>query len=117
MDGEAANWLVGYHYTRPAIFLSNFRGALQLFDVSFPNITLWVQGCGTVEIGNDPNTDSFIRVLDEGGMVWSGKSRYQTLDDALQGLERALGQILVGKALGAEPSAKRRTNRRTTNPK
>ncbi len=48
-----------------------------LFDVSFPNITLWVQGCGTVEIGRDSSTDSFIRVLDEGGMVWSGKSRYE----------------------------------------
>ena len=45
-------------------------------------------------------------------MVWSGKSRYQTLDDALQDLEAGLGQILVGKALGAEPSAKRRTTRK-----
>ena len=87
-----------------------------LFDVSFPNITLWVNGCGTVEIGYDPNTDSFIRAIDEGGMVWSGKSRYQTLDDALQDLEAGLGQILVGKALGAEPSAKRRTTRKRSEP-
>ena len=42
------------------------------FEVSFPNITLWVNDCGMVEIGYDPNTDSFIRAIDEGGMVWSG---------------------------------------------
>ena len=87
------------------------KPAKLLFDVSFPNITLWVQGCGTVEIGCDSSTDSFIRALDEGGMVWSGKSRYQTLDDALKDLEARLGQILVERALGAEPSAKRRTTR------
>ncbi len=40
-----------------------------LFDVSFPNITLWVQGCGAVEIGNNSSTDSFVRALDEGGIV------------------------------------------------
>ena len=28
MDGAASNGLIGYHYNRPAIFLSNFRGAL-----------------------------------------------------------------------------------------
>ena len=25
MDGAATDGLIGYHYTRPAIFLSNFR--------------------------------------------------------------------------------------------
>jgi hypothetical protein len=79
-----------------------------LFDVSFPNITLWVQECGIVEIGYDPNTDSFIRVLDEGGMVWNGKSRYENLDDAFQDLEMGLGQILVERALGVETSDRRR---------
>lgn len=87
-----------------------------LFDVSFPNITLWVQGCGTVEIGCDSSTDSFIQALDEGGMVWSGNKSYKSLDDALQDLEAALGQILVGRALGTKPSTKRRTNQKTTSP-
>ncbi len=79
-----------------------------LFDVSFPNITLWVQGCGTVEIGCDSSTDSFIRALDEGGMVWSGNKSYRSLDDALQHLEKGLGQILVDLGLGGQPSAKSR---------
>ena len=86
-----------------------------LFDVSFPNITLWVQGCGTVEIGCDPSTDSFIRALDEGGMVWSGNKSYKSLDDALQHLEKGLGQILLDLGLGVQPSAKsRQSARRST---
>src|SRR5512147_1387856 len=28
MDGEAARMLIGHHYTRPARFVSSFRGAL-----------------------------------------------------------------------------------------
>jgi hypothetical protein len=79
-----------------------------VFQVVFPNITLWVQECGTVEIGYDPNTDSFIRAIDEGGLVLSGKSRHKNLDDALQDLELGLGQILVERALGVETSARRR---------
>jgi hypothetical protein len=39
------------------------------FEGSFPNITLSVNDCGMVEIGYDPNTDSFVRAIDEGGMV------------------------------------------------
>jgi hypothetical protein len=37
-----------------------------VFQTVFPNITLWVQECGTGEIGYDPNTDCFIRAIDEG---------------------------------------------------
>ena len=84
-----------------------------LFDVSFPNITLWVQGCGTVEMGNNSSSDSFVRALDEGGMVWSGKSRYKTLDEALHDLESALGQVLVEIALGGMPASRRKTTLKT----
>jgi len=76
-------------------------------ETTFPNITLWVQECGTVEIGYDFNKESFIRVLDEGGIVWSGKIRYEKLDDALKELEAGLGQIFVAKTIGVEPSARR----------
>jgi hypothetical protein len=79
-----------------------------VFQVVFPNITLWVQECGTVEIGNDPNTESFVRAIDEDGRVLSGKSRYETLDDAFQDLEMRLGQVLVERALGVETSASRK---------
>ena len=39
------------------------------FEAAYPNISIWVQGCGTVEIGNNSSTGSFVRALDEGGMV------------------------------------------------
>jgi hypothetical protein len=77
-------------------------------ETTFPNITLWVQERGTVEIGYDPNRDSFIRAIDEGGMVWRGMSHYEKLDDALKELEAGLGQILVAKAFGVEHSARRK---------
>ena len=81
-------------------------------EPAFPNITLWVNDCGVVEIGYDPNTESFIRAIDEGGMVWSGKNHYENLDDALKDLDAALGPIVLGMSFGAEPS-----NRRKTTPK
>jgi hypothetical protein len=33
---------------------------------------------------------SFIRALDEGGMIWEGQEHYATLGDALQDLEAGL---------------------------
>ena len=37
------------------------------FEVAYPNIALWVNDCGIVEIGFDPNTDSFIRASTRAG--------------------------------------------------
>ena len=74
------------------------------FEAAFPNITRWVKESGTVEIGHDPHTDSFIRAIDEGGMPWSGKSRYETVDDAFQDLEQG-----ISATIGTyKPSAKRK---------
>ena len=50
------------------------------FEAAFPNITRWVKDCGTVEIGYDPHTDSLIRAIQEGGLVWSGESHYKSLE-------------------------------------
>jgi hypothetical protein len=36
-------------------------------------------------------SQSFIRTLDAGGMVWEGQEHYATLGDALQDLEAGLG--------------------------
>jgi len=64
------------------------------FSSTYPNITYWTESCGWIEIGYDHNTDTFIRVLDEGGMVWESKPKYKSLDDALNDLEAALGKII-----------------------
>jgi hypothetical protein len=83
------------------------------FESEFPNITIWVKECGTVEIGYDPNTDSFIRAMDEGGMVWSGKSRYKTLDDALKELEAGLGPMLKERRIPAPATQRKHSPKRS----
>jgi hypothetical protein len=93
------------------------------FETAFPNITRWVKKLGKVEIGYDPRTDSFIRAIDEGGMPWSGQSRYETLDDALQDLEKGIGATLrtrkptAKRTVVTKPSRKAKTpDRRKTKP-
>jgi hypothetical protein len=63
----------------------------------FPNITRWVKDHGIVEVGYDPNTDSFVRATDDGGGVWAGKPRYETLDDALMDLEEGIKAALKSR--------------------
>lgn len=47
----------------------------------------WVNEFGTVEVGRCHQTRSFIRVLDEGGMMWKGRRSYLSLDAALADAE------------------------------
>ena len=58
-----------------------------IFAIAYPNITAWVRGGGWIEIGSDYNVSSFLRALDEGGMVWEGEDDYDTMDEAFQALE------------------------------
>lgn len=44
--------------------------------------------------GVDDFSQSFIRALDIGGMVWEGKPKYKTVDAALDDLEAALEKII-----------------------
>ena len=63
--------------------------------VSYPHLRRWTAEFGTVEIGHCGQTRSFIRVLDEGGIIWKGRRSYTTLDaalaDAEAGVTRRLG--------------------------
>jgi hypothetical protein len=43
----------------------------------------WATEYGTFEIGHCDQTHSFIRVLDEGGIIWKGRRSYARLDVAL----------------------------------
>ncbi len=52
------------------------------FEEAYPNIAAWTQD-GWIEIGRDDFSQSFVRVLDIGGMIWEGKESYETVDDAL----------------------------------
>jgi hypothetical protein len=63
-----------------------------LFEEAYPNIARWVIAYGWIEIGQDDYSSSFVRALDEGGMVWEGSDDYETLDDAIQALEAGLAE-------------------------
>lgn len=60
--------------------------------VTHPHLWRWVKEFGTIEIGHCSQTRSFIRVLDEGGLVWKGRRSYPTLDAALADAEAGVAQ-------------------------
>ena len=60
----------------------------------YPTVAEWVMTQGWIEIGQDEGSDSFIRALDEGGLVWEGKQSYHTLDHAMRDLEQGLAEWL-----------------------
>ena len=62
----------------------------QNLDATYPTIARWVMEYGWIEIGHDDMSRSFVRALDEGGLVWEGQEDYATLDDALRDLEAGL---------------------------
>ena len=62
----------------------------QGLETTYPTIARWVKEFGWLEIGQDHMSRSFVRALDEGGMVWEGQEHYATLDAALQDLEAGL---------------------------
>jgi hypothetical protein len=82
------------------------------FEAEYPSIARWVREFGQVEIGHDPNTNSFVRAIDEGGMPWSGKRSYGTIDGALRDLERGLKAFLAGQSLAKEATSDRRNGKR-----
>ena len=61
-------------------------------EEAYPNIARWVTTYGWIEIGQDDYSSSFVRVLDEGGIVWEGSDDYETLDKAMQALEAGLAE-------------------------
>jgi hypothetical protein len=62
------------------------------FEEAYPNIARWVTSYGWIEIGQDDYSSSFVRALDEGGMVWEGSDDYGTLDEAMQAIEAGLAE-------------------------
>jgi hypothetical protein len=62
----------------------------QSIDAVYPSVARWVMEHGWLELGHDDIRRSFVRALDEGGLVWEGQAAYATLDAALQDLEAGL---------------------------
>jgi len=63
-----------------------------LFEKTYPNISSWVRFSGWIEIGQYDHLCSFVRALDDGGMVWEGDDDYETLDKALQALDDGIAE-------------------------
>ena len=59
---------------------------------SYPHLSRWTAEFGTVEIGHCGQTRSFIRVLDEGGIIWKGRRSYTALDAALADAEAGVSR-------------------------
>ena len=58
-------------------------------DEHFPNIADWVLD-GWIEIGPNDYSNSYIRAGDEGGMIWEGKRKYPSFEQALEDAEQAI---------------------------
>jgi hypothetical protein len=56
----------------------------QNLDATYPTIARWVMEYSWIEVGHDDMSRSFVRALDEGGLVWEGQEDYASLDDALR---------------------------------
>lgn len=63
--------------------------SLPSFVTLYPNIAAWVQD-GWVEIGQDDHSESFVRALDIGGLVWEGEAQYSSLYGALHDLDAGI---------------------------
>ena len=66
------------------------RHQRSLVEQAYPSVARWVKGYGWIEIGPAHMNGSFVRALDEGGLVWQGDTTYATLDEALRDLEEGL---------------------------
>ena len=62
------------------------------FEASYLDLANWVMGGGWVELGQTNDMPSMARALDEGGMVWEGKERYQNMDELLRALNEGIAR-------------------------
>jgi len=60
--------------------------AMNTFDKIYPYLSSWVHTTGWIEIGQDEYSTSWIRILNEGGMVYEDEGS-KTLERALQKAE------------------------------
>jgi hypothetical protein len=68
---------------------------MMMFTKSYPNIAKWVEAWGWVEIGNNDDSPlGFVLALTIGGVIWEGKHKYDSLEDALEDLNRGIGKWL-----------------------
>jgi hypothetical protein len=57
------------------------------FQDRYPHLTFWVTEQGWIELGYDPNTSTWARALQEGGLAWSGGHPHETVEEWLEAME------------------------------
>jgi hypothetical protein len=67
------------------------------FTARYPNLAQWTDGWGWLELGADEMSDSLVRVLDEGELVWESSAKV-TIDEALAKAEIYVSEYM--KELG-----------------
>jgi SOS-response transcriptional repressor LexA len=60
-------------------------------EKKYPHIARWIMD-GWVELGQTDCSRSMARALDEGGMVWEGKTSYTGLDELLRDLDQGIAR-------------------------
>ena len=61
---------------------------------TYPCVARWLKAHGTIEFSYCRHTHSFIRALNDGGMIWSGQRSYKSFDAALADCEAGVGRWL-----------------------
>ncbi len=59
------------------------------FSERYSHISWWIENHGYIELGTDENSDSLIRLLDEGGMWWEDR-KARSIDEAMNNAENFL---------------------------
>ena len=62
-----------------------------MFEKYFPNLDNRVNRRGWIELGSDEESNSWIRILDMGGIVWEDEDS-KSLDEALKAAEKWLAK-------------------------
>jgi hypothetical protein len=64
------------------------------FEETYPHVARWIKEHGWIELGDDGMGRSWVRALDEGGLIWEGGDPIQTLDETFRELDAALARWL-----------------------
>lgn len=72
-----------------------------MFSKNYPNVNYWIETQGWVELGSDEDSDSWVRILDEGGMCWEDEDSV-SLDEALKNADIWLSSEIQDR-LGEQP--------------
>ena len=60
-----------------------------MFEKDYPYVSAWVYTIGWIEMGSDNYSNSMIRILNEGGLVWED-NKSQSIGEALKDAENYL---------------------------